>query len=149
MRTTRSKALLLLFALPSCLHGSREAAVLAPLASQLAHGFSDGEAQPVYLIFADRLTATVFESLKRGGRYRIAPAGAPLVCPSTAAQGMQGYQLRVRVDTRMHDSAVVTMERSCRVSSQTISTGENILLVRVSGKWRIDKVISGFTVIPM
>jgi hypothetical protein len=58
---------------------------------------------------------------------------------------MYGSGLRVGLDTRMGDSAIVTMERMCR----GISTGEHILLVRRNGKWTIDKVIDGFTRVAM
>jgi hypothetical protein len=144
------KKLLLLLTLVGCLRSSRDAAVLAPLGSQLENGFFDPGTQPLYLLFADPLTAGVFKNLKPGGRYRIAPKDARLVCPSSAAGGMQGYLLRVRVDKLWGDSALATNERMCGVSGQgqIISTGEHILLVRVQGKWKVDQVISGFTLVP-
>ena len=149
MRVIPSKASLLLLTLGGCLHASTDAAVLAPLASEMTRGFPDQGDQPKYLIFGDQLTATVFKNLKRDRRYRIVSTDTRLVCPSKAAEGIQGYVLRVRVDKLMSDSAVATMERICSVSHQTISTGEHILLVRRGGKWKIDKVIDGFTMVAM
>jgi len=95
---TRSKASLLLFALTGCLHRSPDAAVLVPLVAYLTQeplsGFQDCNVagfctdvrpsmpqhadqsnQPEYIVFADQLTATVFESLKRNAHYRITPMG--------------------------------------------------------------------------
>lgn len=159
------KRSLLVLSLTACLRSSREArdaAVLAPLASQLGTGFFDEGNQPVYVIFGDSLTAGVFRKLGRAGRYRIAPKDARLVCPSKKANGMQGGLLRVRVDQMMGDTALATMELICvmqlsdttqahrggmqfAVMGNTMSMGVHILLVRVRGKWKVEKVISGFT----
>ena len=78
---TRSKASLLLFALTGCLHRSPDAAVLAPIVPYLTQEPSDQSNGPEYVMFADQLTATVFESLKRNAHYRIGPMGTRLVCP--------------------------------------------------------------------
>jgi hypothetical protein len=145
---TRSKASLLLFALTGCLHRSPDAAILAPLAAHLAREPSEQSKEPEYLIFADQLTATVFKSLRRDARYKIVPSSTQLVCPSKAAVGLQGYALRASVSQVMGDSAVATVERICR-SGQLIITGENYLLIRRGGKWRMDTIISGFTNVAM
>jgi len=70
---TRSKVSLLLFALTGCLHRLPAAAVLAPLVPYLTQEPSDQSHGPEYVVFADQLTATVFESLKRDAHYRIIP----------------------------------------------------------------------------
>jgi hypothetical protein len=147
MRITESKFLVLLVTLAGCLHRSPDAAVLAPIASQLAHGFRDEAVQPQYLIFADPLTESVFKSLTKGTRYRIAPAGSPIVCPSNRPEGLHGYLLRVRVDSLMGDSAIASMVRTCLQANRSIDRGEHILLTRRSGKWAIDKVIDGWTAV--
>jgi len=49
----------------------------------------------------------------------------------------------------MGDTAIATVERICGAPGGAISRGENILLVRQSGKWRIEKVISGFSKMAM
>ena len=108
-------AYLLLFILIGCLRSSRDEAVLAPLGSLLEGGFADEGNQPVYVVFADPLTAGVFKNLGRvGGRYRVAPKDARLVCPSLDAKGMQGYQLRVSVNRITGDSAFATIQKSAR-----------------------------------
>jgi hypothetical protein len=160
-----SKKPLLLLGLIACLHSSRDAAVLAPLGSLLEGGFSDEGDQPIYVVFGDSLTASVFRNLGRSGRYRIAPKEARLFCPSRDSKAMQGYQLTVRVDKIMGDSALATIQMICVMQTydtaqvlgngsrfsgfgQAISTGEHILLIRVSGRWKIESVISGFTLVP-
>jgi hypothetical protein len=148
MRIIPAKASLLLLTLAGCLRTSTDAAVLAPL-SQLTPGLSDPGDQPEYVIFGDQLTATVFKNLKRDSRYRIVSTATRLVCPSKGADGIQGYVLWVRVDKLMSDSAVATMKRTCSGSHQSISTGEHLLLVRRSGKWKLDRIIDGFTAVDM
>jgi hypothetical protein len=160
-------AFLLLFILIGCLRSSRDEAVLAPLGSQLEGGFADDGNQAVYVAFADPLTAGVFKNLGRvGGRYHVAPKEARLVCPSVNDRGMQGYQLRVSVDRITGDSAVATIQKICapqrpdttqikeggirfNAMGQLISISENVLLLRVNGKWRFERVISGSTSIMM
>jgi len=154
-------ALLLVFISIGCLRSSRDEAVLAPLGSQLEGGFADEGDQPVYVVFADPLTAGVFRNLGRvGGRYRVAPKDARLVCPSLDAKGMQGYQLRVSVNRITGDRAFATIQKICAVQrsdtiqvkegqipfstmGQYVSISENVLLMRVKGKWRFERVLSG------
>jgi hypothetical protein len=161
MKNKQAVTLLLLFILIGCLRGSRDEAVLAPLSSQLEAGFADEGDQPVYVVFADPLTAGVFRNLGRPrGRYRVAPKDARLVCPSLDAKGMQGYQLRMSVSGITGDSAFATIQKICAVQlpdttqakegrirfspmGQLVSISENVLLMRVNGKWRFDRVLSG------
>jgi hypothetical protein len=164
MKNKQAVTLLLLFILIGCLRGSRDEAVLAPLSSQLEAGFADEGDQPVYVVFADPLTAGVFRNLGRArGRYRVAPKDARLVCPSLDAKGMQGYQLRVSVSRITGDSAFATIQKICAVQQlpdttrakearipfsamgQLVSLSENVLLMRVNGKWRFERVLSGNT----
>jgi len=149
---TRSKASLLLFALTGCLHSSPDAAVLAPLVPYLTQEPHDQSNQPEYIVFADQLTATVFESLKRDAHDRITPMGTRLVCPSNPAPGPHCYELRARVIALMGDSAIATIERTY----STFNTGprqaafggairysDNFLLLRRRGKWRVEKRLDG------
>jgi hypothetical protein len=177
----RSKASLLLFALTGCLHRSPDAAVLAPLVAYLTQGTlstfqecnvaafctdvrplmpqqADQSNQPEYIAFADQLTATVFESLKRNAQYRITPMGTRLVCPSSPAPGPHCYSLGARVIKLMGDSAIATVERTYRrfdwgptelVIGGTIVYEDNFLLVRRSGKWRVEKRLDGSIAVPM
>jgi hypothetical protein len=151
----RSIASLLLFTLTACLHSSPDAAVvLAPLANQITPESADQGNGPENLVFADSLTANVFRSLRRDARYRIIPSGTRLFCPSKAAEGPQGYLLRARVNQMMGDSAIATVERMCGapeggMMGAMISTGVNYLLVRRSGKWKMEKPINGFSTIAM
>jgi hypothetical protein len=177
---TRSKASILLFALVGCLHGSPDAAVLAPLVAYLTQeplsifqdcnvaGYctdvalmpqlTDQGNQPEYIVFADQLTATVFESLKRDAHYKITPMGTRLVCPSNPAPRPHCYDLRARVSALMGDSAIATIERTYRTSNSgprqavwggTTRYEDNFLLVRRSGKWRVEKRLDGSVIVPM
>jgi hypothetical protein len=142
MFRTRLNASLLLFTLTGCFHRSPDAAVLAPLVAYLTKDTVNQSHQPVYLVFADELTASVFKSLRQDSRYKILPAGKPFVCPSDGAQ-CPPYLLSVRVYQRMGDSAIATLRRSYSVTGgQAIDYGETILLVRRDGKWRIEKVLT-------
>jgi hypothetical protein len=149
MRVARLGVWLLLFTLAGCVHSSPDAADLAPLAAHLTHEVFDQSNQPDYLVFADQFTASVFRSLRRDARYRIVPPSTGLVCSSKAAEGQQGYLLRARVNQVKGDTAIVTTERMCSGLGGTISTGENYLLVRRSGRWRIETIISGFSTVAM
>lgn len=177
---TRSKVSLLLFALTGCLHRSPDAAVLAPLVPYLAQeplsifqdcntaGYctdvaltpqlTDQSNQPEYIVFADQLTATVFESLKRDAHYEITPLGTRLVCPSIPAPRPHCYSLAARVIKLMGDSAIATMERTYPrfnggpeqvVLGGTIVYSDNFLLVRRSGKWRVEKRLDGSVTVPL
>jgi hypothetical protein len=151
---TRSKALLLLFALTGCLHRSPDAAVLVPLVAYLTQEPPDQTNQPEYVVFADQLTATVFESLKRNAHYRITPMGTRLVCPSNPAPEPHCYSLRARVIKLMGDSAIATIERTYftggptqAVWGGTIRYSDDFLLLRRGGKWRVEKRINGSSMI--
>jgi hypothetical protein len=148
MRLIPPMASLLLLALAGCLQTSTDAAVLTPLA-QLSPGGSDHANQPQCIIFGDELTANVFRHLKRDSRYRIVSGDTRLGCYSKEGEGLQVYQLRVRVDKLMSDSALATMERTSAGSPGTKITGEHILLVRRAGKWTIDRIIDGFSMIAL
>ncbi len=173
---TRSKASLLLFALTGCLHRSPDAAVLAPLVAYLTQGplpifqdcnvesgyctdvlplmpqHTDQSNQPQYIVFADQLTATVFDSLKRNAHYRITPMGTRLLCPSNPPPGPHCYSLGARVIKLMGDSAIATIERTYSTFNSgpkqaafggSIRYSDNFLLLRRSGKWRVEKRIDG------
>lgn len=148
MYMTRLRALLLLFTLTGCLHRSPDAAVLAPLVGYLTQDTIGQSRQPVYLIFADELTANVFKILRQDSRYRILPRGNPFVCPSDGAQ-CSPYVLSVRINEMMGDSAIATLQRSYSVNGgqQGITYSETILLVRRDRKWRIGKRLSGAAVL--
>jgi hypothetical protein len=149
MRLISAKAsLFFLLILAACFHESTDAAVLAPLA-QLTLGGSDYNNQLQCIIFADELTANVFRHLKRDSRYRIVSGDTRLSCPSREGGGIQVYQLRVRLDKLMSDSALATMERTSAGSPGTIVRGEHILLVRRAGKWTIGRIIEAFAMIAM
>ncbi len=109
---TRSKASLLLFALTGCLHSSPDAAVLAPLVPYFTEEHNNQSNQPEYIVFADQLTATVFESLKRNAHYRITPMGTRPICPSNPPLAPICYSLGARVFMLMGDSAIATIERN-------------------------------------
>ena len=145
---TRSWPALILFTLAGCIHNSPPSAVdLAPLAAYMTNEGSDQSNQPLVLAFADQFTATVFRSLGRDVRYRIDPDVTRLVCPSKAAEVPQGYLLRARVNKVMGDSAIATTERMCGAAGGAITFGENYLLVRRGGIWRVQTIISGFTTV--
>ena len=147
MLVSRPQMALLLFTLAGCRHSSPDVAVLAPLATHLAPEASDQSKEPENLVFADELTATAFVSLRWDARYRILPNSARLVCPSRGAEGLQGYALRARVNQTMGDTAIATVERICSREGGLLSTGENYLLVRRSGRWRMEKIINGFSTV--
>jgi hypothetical protein len=149
MFRTRLKASLLLFILTGCIHRSPDAAVLAPLVAYLTKDSVDQSPRPVYLVFADELTARVFKSLRQDSRYRILPAGKPVVCPSDGGECPHPYVLSVRVYKMMGDSAIATLQRSYSVNGgqQTITYSETILLVRRDRKWRIGKRLSGAAIL--
>src|SRR5258705_13117180 len=106
MKNKQAVTVLLLFILIGCVRSSRDEAVLAPLGSLLDGGFADEGNQPVYVVFADPLTAGVFKNLGRvGGGYHVAPKEARLVWPSVNDRGMPGNQLRVYFDRIQGDRA--------------------------------------------
>jgi hypothetical protein len=140
---TRSKASLLLLALTGCLHRSPDAAVLAPLVVYLTQEPPGQSNQPEYVVFADQLTATVFESLKRNAHYRITPVGTRLVCPSNPAPEPLCYSLGARVIKLTGDSAIATIERTYG----RFVYADNFLLLRRSGKWRVEKRMVGYVIL--
>jgi hypothetical protein len=144
MFMTRLKASLLLFTLTGCFHRSPDAAVLAPLVAYLTQDTVGQSQQPQYVLFADELTANVFKSLRENSRYRILPVGKPFICPSDGGQCPNRYNLGVRVNQIMGDSAIATIQRTYSVNGgqQAVTYGETILLVRRDRKWRIGKVLT-------
>ena len=142
MRITRSKVSVFLFTLASCFHHSPDEAVLAPLVAELGQAPFDKSNQPEYLVFADELTANVFKSLRRDPRYRIVPTGKPFVCPSDVTPCPQPYELRARVDAITGETAIATIQRIYRGSGgHPIAYGEQMLLVRQNGKWKVVRVL--------
>ena len=79
--------------------------------------------------------------------YRINSDVTRLACPGQIGEVPQGYLLRARVNQVMGDSAIVTTERMCGASGGAITIGERYLLVRRSGKWKVETIISGFSTI--
>ena len=147
MGNAKSRLFLLLLPMIGCLHRSSEANLLRPLASVYSNGFPDDSVQPQYLAFADPLTASILKNLVRTGRYRLAPPGAALFCPSIRAPGNHGYMLGLRVREVMGDSALVAAEQMCATTYGIISTSVNYLLRKKAGRWKIDRPISGGTTI--
>jgi hypothetical protein len=147
MLVSAPKMALLLFTLAGCRHSSPDVAVLAALVPHLAPSVSDQSKEPENLVFADELTATVFKSLRRDAHFRILPNSARLVCPSPAAEGLQGYALRARVNQTMGDTAIATVERICSRAGGPLSTGEIYLLVRRNGRWRMERILNGFSMV--
>jgi hypothetical protein len=146
---SRSKASLLLFTLAGCFHHSPDEAVLAPLADDVSQTRVDQSNQPEYLIFADELTARVFENLRRNPHYRILPTGKPFVCPSDGTPCPHPYELRAHVDTIMGDSAIVVIQRIYPGGGgRGTAYSEQILLVHRNGKWKVETVL-GYSAIPM
>jgi len=133
----------LLLVLAGCVRRSPEAAVLMGFAHQPGDQIFDQDAQPEYLVFSDRLTASVFKGLTRSGRYRIAPESAPLFCPGTPVEGMHGYLLDARVDTVMGDSAIASIVLTCSRERNAIRSATDYLLLRQNGKWKVKKPLSG------
>jgi hypothetical protein len=149
MLRTRLNASLLLFTLTGCFHRSPDAAVLAPLVAYLTQDTVDQSHQPIYVLFADQLTASVFKSLRQDSRYRILPSGKPFICPSDGAQCTNRYELSVSVYQRMGDSAIATLQRIRSDGGMgAVAYRETILLVRRDRQWRIGRALYG-SVMPM
>ena len=147
MGNAKSRLFLLLLPMIGCQRRSSEANLLRPLASAYSHGFSFEPVQPQYLAFADPLTESILKHLVRNGRYRLAPPGTPLFCPSDPAPGNHGYLLRLSVRNVMGDSAIVAAEQMCGTTYGMISTSVNYLLRKKAGRWQMDRPISGGTTI--
>lgn len=141
----RGKLILLLIPVISCHERSSEANLLRPLASAYPSAFATDSIQPQYLRFADPLTASILRNLARNPSYQIAPAGAPLFCPTNPAPGRHGYLIRLRVDAVMGDSAIVAAEQMCSEVQGLISTGIHYLVRKLHGRWELVRPLSGWT----
>jgi len=131
---------LILLVSAGCFRYNSDAAVLAPLASGQLE-FSEKGTRAEYLAFEDEVTASVFRTLNQ--RYRIAPAGAVLLCPDNPAEGLHGYSLRGVVVSRTGDEAIATIRQTCRQPHSTIVINSEYLLDRRYGTWRIVKPLGG------
>jgi hypothetical protein len=131
-----------LLILAGCVHHSPEEAMLAPLVAQLTQEPFDQSNQPEYLIFTDELTAKVFKSLRRDNRYRILPRGKAFVCPPDVNPCPQVHTLHAGVARLWGDSAIATIERLVFDRwGRAMLASEQILLVRRSGRWKIERVL--------
>jgi hypothetical protein len=154
----------LMVALSGCMHRSPEERMLDAFSNDKSDRlfFPDGE--PQYLRFADERTAWALRRIERGGRYRIAPAGASLLCPGVPDEGLHGYLIAARVDTVMGDSAIAGLMMDCirdpyicpsgqqscvSMNSGVIRIMTDYLLTRRNGKWTVAKPVSGGIAIPM
>jgi hypothetical protein len=126
-----------------CIHRDPNAFVLSPLGQSVGNGVLGDSVQPQYIGFSDELTESVFKNLTRSGRYKIAPRGTPLLCPSNPSAGQHGYVLWAHVNTLLRDSALVTMTWSCNRPNQSMQQTVDYLLRRRNGKWQIEKAIGG------
>jgi len=126
-----------------CIHRDPNAFVLSPLGQSVGNRVLGDSVQPQYIGFSDQLTESVFKNLTRSGRYKIAPRGTPLLCPSNPSAGQHGYVLWAHVNTLLGDSALVTMTWSCNRPNQSMQQTVDYLLRRRNGKWQIEKVIGG------
>jgi hypothetical protein len=146
-----TKDLLLLLISTGCIHRSSEETVLAPIVAHFTQHPVSQSKQREYVIFADELTARVFESLRRDPRYRIVPTGKAFVCPPTESPCPPPYELSARVDTIMGDTAIASLVRTeaSRSGSHATQYGEQILLLRRNGRWEVEKSLGYSAVIPM
>jgi hypothetical protein len=126
-----------------CVHRDPNASVLSPLGQSVGYGVLGDSIEPQYIGFSDELTESVFKNLARGGHYKIAPRGIPLLCPSNPSPGQHGYVLWAHVNTLMGDSALVTMSWSCSRPNQSMNQTVDYLLRRRDGKWQIERAIGG------
>jgi len=138
---TKLTLLSLLTAIAGCTNSSHHTSVLAPLGSAYQNGFPDDPVQPTYLSFADQLTESVLKSLKHSGAYRFVTSGTGLYC--IADEGRHGYELRLRVEAIVGDTAFVSAENSCLRTHEVITTVSRYRLRRRSGRWSIDGVLAG------
>src|SRR6266581_1169285 len=158
MRIWRTRSVLLFLALVACAHHSPEEAMLQAFSVQSGDQIFDRDSQPEYLRFADPRTASVFRSLIRSGRYRVASGQASLLCPGVSGEGIHGYLLHARVDTTMGDSAYASLLMDCIRDPQrcpnrdqtcptwysgAVQIETEYLLVRKNGKWKVSKPVSG------
>jgi hypothetical protein len=132
---------LMLVVSAGCFRYNSDSAILAELVPGPEGGFSEKGIAAEYLSFDDELTASVFRVVER--RYRIAPTGTPLLCPSNPAEGMHGFNVRGRVVQRIGNQAVADVEQRCLQPGDEMSISSNYLLTRRNGKWRFEKSLTG------
>jgi hypothetical protein len=133
----------------ACFHKSPDEAVLAPLVAEFTRQSVDPTTGPEYVVFADQLTAKVFESLSRDPHYRIVPAGQRVACPASGPPCPRRYQLSARVNSIVGDTAVATTQRfEADSGGHGIAYEEQILLVRRNGKWKIEKILGYSAIVP-
>ncbi len=132
---------LILVVSAGCFRYNSDSAILAELVPGPEGGFSENGIAAEYLAFDDELTASVFRGMER--RYRIAPTGTPLLCPSNPAEGMHGFNVRGRVMQRVGNQAVGDVEQRCLQPGDEMTISTNYLLTRRNGKWSIEKPLSG------
>jgi hypothetical protein len=128
---------MLTLALTACVHHSPDEALLAALGSQLQP--EPGYPTPVYVVFEDRTTASVFRNIERDGRFRIAAKESRLSCPGDTTVRMHGFLLRASVDTVMGDSAIASIVETCAAGYQTRTQRTDYLLRRENDRWRVEK----------
>jgi hypothetical protein len=117
--------------------------VLAPLAAgELTLDPTAQATWPQYISFGNKLTATVFKSLRRDPRYRIVPTTSTLFCPSAQSVGTRGYLLTARVLQMKGNSAVAAIVLSCGTGHGVINYESDYLLLRRGRKWTVDKPLS-------
>ena len=125
------------------IHRDPNAVVLSPLGQSVGDRVLGDSVQPEYIGFSDELTESVFKNLERSGRYKIAPRGTLLLCPSNPAPGQHGYVLWTHVNALAGDTALVTMRWSCSRANQSIQQSADYLLRRRNGEWQIEKALGG------
>lgn len=140
--------------LAACFHRSPELAILAPFGEGDLYLFDDST-QANYVQFTDPTTASVFGDYVRSGRLRMAPKGSILLCPEIQTAGLHGYQLRVRVDQVMGDSAIASLSQVCKTQlficdsctmiggPTTIIRNTYYLMLRTNRRWRLGKGLGG------
>jgi len=132
---------LILLVSAGCFRYNADSAILTELVPGPEGGFSEEGIAAEYLSFEDDLTESVFRVMDR--RYRIAPTGTPLLCPSNPAEGMHGFNVRARVVERVGNQAVADIEARCLQPGDEMSITSEYLLARRNGKWSIEKPLSG------
>jgi glucosylceramidase len=125
----------------ACFRQSPDTAILAELIPTPRGGFYDEGVEAEYLAFDDDHLASVWKSLSQ--RYRIAPKGTSLLCPSNPDRGMHGFVLGARVQMIDSDQAVGDIVQTCQKSGFTMTLVSSYLFHRREGDWRIDKPLSG------